>query len=88
MHLQAYTCVLPPSFWEHDLVLCYLGFMVSLACSAVSGDFSPSLYSRCRFLSVGESVSYQSERPPVIHLDMGLLTLFTPPTLLALPAMT
>ena len=69
-------------------MLCYLGSMVSLACSAVSGDFSPSLYSWCRLLLVGGSISCQSERPQVIHLDTGLLTCFTPPTLLALPAMT
>ena len=78
----------PLSFWERDLMLCYLGFMVSMACSAVSGDFLPSLYSWCRFLSVGGNISCQSERPPVIHLNTGLLTCFTPPTLLALPAMT
>ena len=87
MHLRC-THAYPPSFWEHDLVLCYLGFMVSLVCSVVSGDFSPSLYSRCRFLLVGGSISCQSERPPVIHLYMGLLTHFSPPTLLALPAVT
>ena len=69
-------------------MLCYLGFMVGMACSAVSVGFSPSLYSRCRFLSVGGSISCRSDRPPVLHLDMGLLTCFTPPTLLALPAMT
>ena len=62
--------------------------MVSMDCSAVSGGFSPSLYSQCRFLSVGGSVSCWSDRPPVLHLNTGLLTHFTPPTLLALPAMT
>ena len=69
-------------------MLCYLGSMVSMACSAVSGDFLLALYSWCRFLSVGGSVSCRSERPPVIHLGMGLLTHFTPPILFALPAVT
>ena len=69
-------------------MLYYLGSMVSIACSTVSGGFSPSLYSRCRFLSVGRSILCQSDRPPVLHLNMGLLAHFTPPTLLALPAVT
>ena len=68
-------------------MLCYLGSMVSMACSAVSEGFLPSLYSQCRFLSVDGSALCQSDRPPVLHLDTGLLTCFTPPTLLALPAM-
>ena len=53
MLLQAY----PPLFWEHDLMLCYFGSMVSMACSVVSEGFLPSLYSQCRFLSVGGSIS-------------------------------
>ena len=69
-------------------MLFYLGSMVSIACSVVSGGFLLSLYSRCRFLSVGRSISCRSDRPPVLHLDMGLLAHFTPPTLLALPAVT
>ena len=78
----------PPFFLEHDLMLCYLGSMFDMVCSAVLGDLEPSPYSRCRFLSVGGSVSCQSSRPSVLHLDTGLLTHFTPPSLLALPAMT
>ena len=69
-------------------MLCYLGSMFNMVCSAVLGDLEPSLYSRCRFLSVGGSVSCRSSRPSVLHLNMGLLTCFTPPSLLALPAMT
>ena len=69
-------------------MLCYLGSMVSMACSVVLEGLLPSLYSQCRFLLVGGSISHQSGRPPVFHLHMGLLTHFTPPTLLALPAMT
>ena len=78
----------PPFFLEHDLVLCYLGSMFNMVCSAVLGDLEPSPYSWCRFLLVGGSVSCQSSRPSVLHLDTGLLTHFTPPSLLALPAMT
>ena len=73
-----------PSFWEHDLMLCYLGSIFNMVCSAVLGDLEPSPYSQCRFLSVGGSISCQSSRPSVLHLDMGLLTHFTPPSL-ALP---
>ena len=78
----------PPFFLEHDLVLCYLGSMFNMVCSVVLGDLEPSPYSRCRFLLVGGSVLCQSSRLSVLHLDMGLLTHFTPPSLLALPAMT
>ena len=62
--------------------------MFNMVCSVVLGDLEPSPYSQCRFLSVGGSVSCRSSRPSVLHLDMGLLTRFTPPSLLALPAMT
>ena len=69
-------------------MLCYLGSMFNMVCSAVLGDLEPSPYSRCRFLLVGGSILCRSSRPSVLHLDMGLLTHFTPPSLLALPAMT
>ena len=69
-------------------MLCYLGSIFNMVCSAVLGDLEPSPYSRCRFFSVGGSVSCRSSRPSVLHLNMGLLTHFTPPSLLALPAMT
>ena len=69
-------------------MLCYLGSMFNMVCSVVLGDLEPSPYSRCRFLSVGGSILCRSSRPSVLHLDMGLLTHFTPPSLLALPAMT
>ena len=55
--IYRHTHVYPLPFWEHHLMLCYLGSMVSMACSAVSGDFLPSLYSQCRFLSVAGSIS-------------------------------
>ena len=60
----------------------------NMVCSAVLEGLQPSPYSWCRFLSVGGSVSCRSSRPSVLHLDRGLLTCFTPPSLLALPAMT
>ena len=69
-------------------MLCYLGFIFNMVCSAVLGDLEPSPYSQCRFLLVGGSVSCQSSRPSVLHLDTGLLTHFTPPSLLALSAVT
>ena len=59
--LGGFTCMCmyasPPFFLEHDLVLCYLGSMFNMVCSAVLGDLEPSPYSRCRFLLVGGSVS-------------------------------
>ena len=69
-------------------MLCYLGSMFNMVCSVVLGDLEPSPYSRSRFLSVGGSILCQSNRPSVLHLNMGLLTHFTPPSLLALPAVT
>ena len=85
MHVYVY---LPPLFWEHDLVLCYLGSMFDMVHLAVLEGLQPSPLVRCRFLLVGRSVSCQSSRPSVLHFDMGLLTHFTLPSLLALPAMT
>ena len=85
MHVYVY---LPPSFWEHDLMLCYLGSMFDMVCLAVLEGLQPSPFVRCRFLLVGGSISHRSSRPSVLHFNMGLLTHFTPPSLLALPAVT
>ena len=78
----------PLSFWKHDLMLCYLGSMFDMVCLAVLEGLQPSPFVQCRFLSVGGSILHQSSRPSVLHFDMGLLTCFTPPSLLALPAVT
>ena len=85
MHVYVY---LPPSFWEHDLMLCYLGSMFDMVRLVVLEGLQPSPLVWCRFLSVGGSISHRRSRPSVLHFDTGLLTRFTPPSLLALPAVT
>ena len=38
MHAYVY---LPPSFWEHDLMLCYLGSMFNMVCLVVLEGLQP-----------------------------------------------
>ena len=78
----------PHSLREHNLVLCLFGLAVTFAWLLLKG-IKPYLHNRCRYLSVGKSISCQSCRPLILHPDMGLLSLFTPLSIrLALPAVT